>query len=116
MDIFRRVQNVLRPDLSQWAPVSQEWFTEAKLRAVLEKGGFESQMIQITHNEDYACGKDVEDLVELMSGPFARVAMQGWSEEYCARWKDVVRDVLTDEERTTAKVPMVAWVAIATKQ
>ncbi|RHZ49629.1 hypothetical protein CDV55_101717 [Aspergillus turcosus] len=110
-----RAQKAIRPDCTPWKlPIDMAWFTEERLRQVLEAGGFEAGNVQIQTRTVGYRGNDLDDLVDRMKTAFA-VATEGWSEEEREKWPGALRDSLSEAERANASVEMVAYVAVARK-
>ncbi|GFF56451.1 hypothetical protein IFM46972_10518 [Aspergillus udagawae] len=110
-----RAQKAIRPDSTPWElPIDMAWFAEEKLRRVLDAGGFEAGNIQTQTRTVGYRGDDLDDLVDRMKTAFA-VATEGWSEEGREKWPAALRDSLSEVERASASVEMVAYVAVARK-
>lgn len=76
--------------------------------------GFEESKIKIVEKKAPIVAKDIEDLIDnTISGSFWTAAQKGWTEEERRKWGGVAREELTDEQRQTTSIEMVAWVAVA---
>lgn len=93
----------------------KEWLTKEKLVEVLEKGGFDSEKIQIQERTVGYRGRDVDDLLAIMRAWLLGYVTNGWTEDEKEKWANELRDSLSEEERTMARIEMVAWVAVAQK-
>jgi ubiquinone/menaquinone biosynthesis C-methylase UbiE len=112
----RRAQKAVRPDSTPWElPIGEEWFTEEKLRQVLESGGFKGGNIQIQTRTVSYRGRDLDDLVDIMEAAFSSAITGGWSEEDRAKLPAALRESLSDVEKANASIEMVAYVAVARK-
>lgn len=104
------------PDSKPWEiPMPKEWLTKEKLVEVLEKGGFDSEKIQIQERTVGYRGRDVDDLLAIMRAWLLGYVTNGWTEDEKEKWANELRDSLSEEERTMARIEMVAWVAVAQK-
>ncbi|KAL4933197.1 class I SAM-dependent methyltransferase [Aspergillus undulatus] len=113
---IQRAQLAVRPDSVPWeTPMPKEWYTKGKLEGVLKAGGFKEDKIQVQTKKVGYRGTDVEDLVDIMKQGFLGQVTSGWSEEEKEHWVKELKGGLSSEEKTTACVEMVAWVAIAHK-
>jgi hypothetical protein len=116
MNFMHRVQRAVRPDLPVWQMQSMEWYTEGKLRGLMEDGGFRSGDVRIERVDRMFRGRDVDDVVDMLSkGELVKAMTVGWSEEEKEGLGEAVGRTLTEEERKNAGFPMVAWVAVAKK-
>ncbi|KAL4916749.1 S-adenosyl-L-methionine-dependent methyltransferase [Aspergillus aurantiobrunneus] len=86
-----------------------------KLVGVLGKGGFEKDKIQIRTKTGGYRGRNLDDLLEILETGLLGQVSSGRSEEEKEKWVKELRSSLSDEEKATASVDMVAWVAVAQK-
>jgi ubiquinone/menaquinone biosynthesis C-methylase UbiE len=115
LEPIHRAQRAIRPDSTPWELlIDTAWFTEERLRQVLEDGGFEAGNIQIQIRTVSYRGDDLDDLVDRMSTAFS-VVTDAWSEEEREKWPGALREHLSEVERANASVEMVAYVAVASK-
>lgn len=116
LPIIRGAQKAVRPDDTPWTvPFGEEWLQEWKLRQALEAGGFEGSKVNVQKKTASFRGEDLDDLVEIMKMGFAEHVTKGWSEEETEKWKQLLRENLTDKQKEEARVEMEAFVAIAEK-
>ena len=109
---INKVLQELAPGLEEWFPL-REWTEEAKLRVIIEEGGFEKDNVDIIEKGTLWSIADFEATVELFDGPFWHHSKSGLNEEQKAGWLDAVRKVL--KARNGKGIDMIAWVAVARK-
>ncbi|KAL4880322.1 S-adenosyl-L-methionine-dependent methyltransferase [Aspergillus karnatakaensis] len=113
---IHQAQLAVRPEATPWeVPMPREWMTREKLVGVLEGGGFERGKIEVFEKVVGYRGEDLDDLMDILKTAFLRLVTEGWSEGEKERWVEEVRGGLTEEEKETARLEMVAWVAVARK-
>ncbi|OJJ01855.1 hypothetical protein ASPVEDRAFT_41428 [Aspergillus versicolor CBS 583.65] len=106
----------VRPDSKPWEiPMPEEWLTREKLIEVLERGGFHSENIQIQERTVGYKGKDLDDLIDIMKASFEGHVTNGWTDDDKEKWVRELRNSLSEDERETARIEMLAWVAVAQK-
>jgi ubiquinone/menaquinone biosynthesis C-methylase UbiE len=113
--IMNDARRAIRPGLPAFASALLEWTKPEKLVDVLAAGGFERESIQQTEAEAVAKFKDVDQMVDVFSGPFWDSAKQELTEEEKGRWNDEILKAFTDEEKRTCEIRMLAYIAIAKK-
>jgi hypothetical protein len=115
------MSEIIRPGQpSLEVPVKMQWAEKEELREVLTQGGFEEGKVEVGELEVYFEADDVEDLANRLAtmGPAGLAKAQGWNEEEIGRIEGVLASVLgefTKEVGGKVRVPMVAWIAKATK-
>lgn len=109
---INHVLQELAPGLEEWFPV-REWTQEARLRSIIEEGGFEKDKIEFVEKGTLWSIADFETTVELFDGPFWDHSKSGLNEEQKAGWLDAVKKVL--KARKGKGIDMIAWVAVARK-
>lgn len=107
-----QVLQELAPGLEEWS-LKKEWTEEAKLRGVLEEGGFARENIDICERGTVWNIDDFEKTMELFNGPFFDQAKGGLTGLQKAGWENAVRKVLT--ARNGKGIDMIAWVGVAKK-
>lgn len=116
MSFMHRVQRAARPDRPVWQMQSMEWYTEGKLRGLMEDGEFRSGDVRFERVDGMFRGRDVDGVVDMLSkGELVKAMTVGWSDEEKEGLGEAVRGTLTQEERKNAGFPTVAWVAAAKK-
>jgi hypothetical protein len=59
--------------------------------------------------------KNADSIVEVFRLPLFDSARAGLTDEEKTRWDQEIRNVLTDEEKDTGVVKMIAYIGVATK-
>jgi ubiquinone/menaquinone biosynthesis C-methylase UbiE len=115
--LLRKVMDAIRPDTShRSSAIDPIWETEGHAASVLKAGGFEEENIETFAHDGNWQVDTVEDIVEFMSSPFWTERMcQGWTDEEKGRWRSEIMNQLSEDEKRTASVSMVAWINVAKK-
>ncbi|KAL3462383.1 S-adenosyl-L-methionine-dependent methyltransferase [Aspergillus heterothallicus] len=109
-------QRAVRPTSALWEPpMPKDWYTQERLLQVLVSAGFKTGKIQILPKPVRYRGKDLGDLLDIMKAGFLGPVTNGWSEEEKEQWVKVLTSALTEEEKVSASLEMIAWVAVAQK-
>ncbi|KAL4995745.1 S-adenosyl-L-methionine-dependent methyltransferase [Aspergillus recurvatus] len=113
---LHEAQRAVRPMDALWEPpLAKDWYTQEKLISGLVAGGFDREKIQIfTASVGYR-GKDVGDLIDIMKMGFLGQVASGWSEEEKDQWVRELPKALTEREKESATIDMIAWVAVVQK-
>ncbi|KAL4940272.1 hypothetical protein BDV06DRAFT_196956, partial [Aspergillus oleicola] len=113
---IQTAQLAVRPGSVPWEPpMPKDWYTKEKLVGVLQGGGFQKDQILVETKVVGFRGTDVKDLVDILKTGFLEQITSGWSDQEKDQWVKGLRDGLSFEERATASLQMVAWIAIAQK-
>ncbi|KAI1826984.1 S-adenosyl-L-methionine-dependent methyltransferase [Xylaria intraflava] len=93
-----------------------KWSTSEHLAAVMEGGGFRVENTRLYEEApNWALGS-LDGLLEGLRSPFWTAAYcKGWSEGEMSRWKEEMEKQLTEKERATGTLEMVAHVCVARK-
>ncbi|KAL4963691.1 uncharacterized protein BDV14DRAFT_201659 [Aspergillus stella-maris] len=113
---IQRAQLAARQGSAPWqTPMPNEWYTREMLVGTLQAGGFRKDQILVQTKVVRFRGADGEDLVDILKTGFLEQVTNGWSGLDKERWFIELRDDLSFDEKATASLEMVAWVAIAQK-
>ncbi|KAI0200941.1 S-adenosyl-L-methionine-dependent methyltransferase [Astrocystis sublimbata] len=116
IEILRRAANSIRPGAGEITDVDPKWLTSEHLAAVMVEGGFEPGSVQLSEADPNWRLESLDDLLEGMNSPmWTAQYCKGWTQEESARWTDAVYKQLTEEERATSTLGMVAHVCVAQK-
>ncbi|GAP88419.1 putative methyltransferase type 11 protein [Rosellinia necatrix] len=94
-----------------------KWLTSGHLVDVMVAGGFRPEDIEVHEAApDWRLGSR-EALLEALGSPmWTAVFCDGWSEEERARWPVEIEKLLTEEEKATGTLSMVAHICVARKE
>jgi ubiquinone/menaquinone biosynthesis C-methylase UbiE len=116
--VFQRAAQAVRPDAPAYhGPISSEWLTEAKLRAVMVAGGFKPGDIEISSTSaplemsEFAHSACMMQMTSCIAMQITR----GWSDGDKASFHEQVRKELAGSVERRESVEMKAWVALARK-
>ncbi|KAJ9666569.1 hypothetical protein H2201_003228 [Coniosporium apollinis] len=116
LDLIHRVQRHLRPEAALWWPQEAEWNRGWTLRDVLVAGGFKEEAVRMIEEEEWTGPEDEEGLMNSFSEDYwedaNKATVSGGERE---KWKNAVRECLSEGEKESGGVRMVAWIAVATK-
>ncbi|KAL2812939.1 S-adenosyl-L-methionine-dependent methyltransferase [Aspergillus granulosus] len=116
MGPLQEAQRAVRPNEAPWeSPMPKDWYTQEKLTQVLVSAGFETEKIQILTKSVGYRGKDLGDLLDIVKTGFLAIVTNGWSEEEKEQWVKELPNALTEQEKESASIEMVAWIAVAQK-
>jgi ubiquinone/menaquinone biosynthesis C-methylase UbiE len=115
--VLQRVVDAIHPVAGggKILPIPEEWYTKEKVREVMIAGGFGESKVTVTEENTRWQNGTVQELVDALSGPFWSALWQDWTEEEKGRWKGEVLAQLSEEEKSTASVDMIAWICVAVK-
>jgi SAM-dependent methyltransferase len=109
-------QRAVRPTSTLWEPpMPKDWYTQEKLAQVLVSAGFETGKIRVLTKSVGYGGKDLDDLLDILRTAFLGQVTNGWSEEEKEKWIQELSNALTEREKESASLDMVAWIAVAQK-
>jgi hypothetical protein len=78
-------------------------------------GGFDAGKIRIQSHTCTYRGEDLDDLVDIMKSAFSAAVTDGWCEEERQKWNSAILESLSEVEKATASIEMVAFIALAEK-
>jgi ubiquinone/menaquinone biosynthesis C-methylase UbiE len=120
LDIMSRVAEIIRPrkdGVKGFLEVGSEWLTSEHLATVMAAGGFEAQRTELSEAAPNWTFGSLSDLLEGLSSPMWTTQFwKGWSEQEKGRWTDEVAKQLTEEEKATSTLKMVAHICVAQKE
>jgi len=117
VDVLQRVVGAIRPeDRQKVFPVSEEWFKAEKLRSTMVLGGFDESKVHVREEATSWRGNSTEELVDALSGPHWQRIWEDWTEEEKERWRSEMERQLSEEERKSASLEMIAWICVADKE
>jgi SAM-dependent methyltransferase len=96
-------------------PMEDAWMTKEKLFDVMVAGGFDGTKIQVHEFPVVSQNKDGDELIETLTSPFWKRIWEHWSDDEKKRWEEELRNALSDDEKRTGSVEMIAWVLVAEK-
>ncbi|KAL3482815.1 S-adenosyl-L-methionine-dependent methyltransferase [Aspergillus germanicus] len=109
-------QRAVRPTSTLWEPpMPKDWYTQEKLFQVLVSAGFEAERIRILTQPVGYRGKDLDDLLDILRTAFLGQVTSDWSEEEKEQWIQELSNALTEQEKESASLEMIAWIAVAQK-
>ncbi|KAL3441532.1 S-adenosyl-L-methionine-dependent methyltransferase [Aspergillus insuetus] len=109
-------QHAVRPTSTLWEPtMPKDWYTQKKLVQVLVSAGFGAEKIQVLTTSVGYRGNDLDDLLDILRTAFLGQVTNGWSEEEKKQWINELSNALTEQEKESASLEMIAWVAVAQK-
>jgi ubiquinone/menaquinone biosynthesis C-methylase UbiE len=114
--VFQRAVQAVRPDAPAYhGPMSPEWMTDAKLRTVMESGGFKPDDIHIS---TMSAWMDVSDFCadgNLLYSAMVKAITGGWADDDRIKFEQEIQKELEASVEKRERVEMTAWVAIAQK-
>jgi SAM-dependent methyltransferase len=114
--LMEEAVQVIRPGSTQRViPLDPVWNTSEKLKEVMVAGGFAADKMKIFQASTIWGNETAGGLVDALSGPFWHGIMKDWSDEEKGKWKETLLKVMTDEEKSTGSLEMIAWVCVAKK-
>lgn len=117
LDIVNRIRKVIRPSSERWFPADTKWEKPESLESASAQAGFEESKMRTEVAHCKARYANIQDFVDFVCtrGSFFDIARDGWRDDEIDRWKDVIWDVMTEEEKRTGTIQMDAWVHFAWK-
>jgi len=115
IEFVNKVLKRINPDAKDFWPITEDWSPEAKLRGVMIAGGFEEGKMAISEYEVRWRIKNKDDALEQFNSPFWTLAKAELTDSQMERWNDTCWDTLVEDGRLETGIPMVAWIALATK-
>ena len=113
---IQKAQKIARPNDQPWRlPIDEDWFTKDKLRNVLGKGGFDPNKIQIRTCTCSYKAEDLTGLLDILKSSFGKMASEGWTEGERELFNNSLEGALSEEEKKTASIEMIALVAVVQK-
>lgn len=112
--VFQNAQLVVKPDAPVFrGPLNPEWMTEAKLRSVMEAGGFNPSKINISRTTSWLDMSEWSTGLKTMSNALKSMITTGWTD----REKDLFSMELQKclHKARNDQIEMKAWIAVATK-
>jgi ubiquinone/menaquinone biosynthesis C-methylase UbiE len=109
-------QRAVRPTSTLWEPpMPKDWYTQETLCHMLVSAGFEAEKIRILNQPVGYRGKDLDDLLDILRTAFLGQVTNDWSEEEKEQWIQELSNALTEQEKESASLEMIAWIAVAQK-
>jgi ubiquinone/menaquinone biosynthesis C-methylase UbiE len=116
--VFQRAAQAVRADAPAYhGPMSAEWLTDAKLRAVMEAGGFKPGDIEISSTSASLVMSDFahSSFMKMMSSNIVKVISDGWTSDDRSKLEKQVEKEMESSAERKETVEMEAWVALARK-
>ncbi|ORX92512.1 S-adenosyl-L-methionine-dependent methyltransferase [Basidiobolus meristosporus CBS 931.73] len=120
LPILHGIQKAICPSEQLFeVPVSKEWQKPETLRELLQKVGF--QDVEVHEKQARSKAKDIHALASTLKDGFYKTLTKSWTAGQAERWDEVMLNVLKQscvvqyESDGTVALPMIAWVAVATK-
>jgi len=117
--IMNRAAEAIHPrgEGKQVMDIDLKWMTGEHLVNVMVDGGFGQGNVGLSETAPNWTFDSPDALLGALSSPmWTSQFCKGWSEEEKARWTDEVARQLTDEERASCSLEMVAFVCVAQKE
>lgn len=118
-ELMGRAARAIRPDSEGASAMDLDprWLTSAHLDGVIKAGGFRAENVRLHEaSPDWRFGS-LSDMLEALSAPmWTGMFCKGWSEEERGRWTAEIEKLLTEEEKETATLEMVAHICVAQKE
>jgi ubiquinone/menaquinone biosynthesis C-methylase UbiE len=115
IQLMRRCFKHIFPDIPPTGMLGSPPVTEELLRAQFGKAGFRAEEIEILDHQEDMKFDSLDDINSLTEGPFGKFFTKEWKDEDVKKLPGAVKEVLTEEERETKTLNMVAWVIVARK-
>ncbi|KAI3320186.1 S-adenosyl-L-methionine-dependent methyltransferase [Xylariaceae sp. AK1471] len=116
--IMSRVAEIIHPGCGgeKVMDLDPKWLTSVHLAAVMVDGGFKAENMKLCETAPNWRLGSLNALLEGLSSPmWTAQYCKGWSAEEKGRWTEEVAKQLTDEERATGMLEMVAHICVAQK-
>jgi ubiquinone/menaquinone biosynthesis C-methylase UbiE len=115
--LFKEAQQAVRPDLPAFkGPLPAEWLAKAKLKQVMEAGGFQPKDIEITSRTFWLGMREWRDRLELaMRASLTKMITNGWTEADKERFGQELDKVFAESTEMNIKMKMIAWIAVVQK-
>ncbi|KAI1809374.1 S-adenosyl-L-methionine-dependent methyltransferase [Poronia punctata] len=96
--------------------IDSQWLTGGHLVDVMTGGGFKRGDVKLTETAPNWTFSSLDALLDALSSPMWTAQFcRGWSDEELGRWADEVAKQLTQQEKATYSLEMVAHVCISQK-
>ncbi|KAI1271385.1 S-adenosyl-L-methionine-dependent methyltransferase [Xylaria sp. FL0933] len=94
-----------------------KWLTSEHLASVMTAGGFKAENMRLCEAAPNWRHESLEGLLEALSSPMWTAQFcRGWSEEELSRWPEEVERQLTQSERETCTLEMIAHICVVQKE
>ncbi|KAI3333930.1 S-adenosyl-L-methionine-dependent methyltransferase [Ustulina deusta] len=116
--LMSRVVETIRPGGSggKAMDLDPKWLTSEHLATVMAAGGFKAESTRLYETAPNWSHGSLGGLLDALSSPMWTAQFcKGWSEEEMGRWTEEVANQLTDDERETYTLEMIAHVCVAQK-
>ncbi|KAI1268085.1 S-adenosyl-L-methionine-dependent methyltransferase [Xylariaceae sp. FL1019] len=116
-DLMMKVSRTIRPDGEKVMDLDPKWSTVKHLVNVMKEAGFGDDKVKVDETAPNWVLGSVSGIVEGLSSPmFTALFHKGWSEEEINRWGIEIEKQLTEEEKQTGSLEMVALICAARKE
>ncbi|KAJ8125089.1 hypothetical protein O1611_g8551 [Lasiodiplodia mahajangana] len=97
--------------------IDSKWLTAEHLTSVMTAGGFKPESMRSCESEPNWNSASLDELLEALSSPMWTAQFcKGWSEQEMGRWTEGVAKQLTEEEKASCTVEMIAHICVAQKE
>ncbi|KAI0553075.1 S-adenosyl-L-methionine-dependent methyltransferase [Xylaria curta] len=116
-EILNRVAETIHPGAEKVLDLDPKWLTSEHLASVMTAGGFGAESMQLSEAEPNWRLGSLDGLLRGLSSPMWTTQFcKGWTLEEMGRWTEEVEKQLTEEEKATGILGMVAHVCVARKE
>ncbi|KAI0163962.1 S-adenosyl-L-methionine-dependent methyltransferase [Xylariaceae sp. FL1272] len=115
-DLMAKVYANIRPEGGKIMDIDPKWMTVGHLVDVLREAGFDQDKMKIDEAAPMWSLGSISGIVKGLSSPmFTAQYHKGWSEEEVSKWGFEIEKQLTDKEKETGTLEMVAYIYVAQK-
>ncbi|KAI0097271.1 S-adenosyl-L-methionine-dependent methyltransferase [Nemania sp. FL0031] len=117
-DIMGRAAESIRPGGAgtKAMDIDPKWLTAEHLASVITAGGFKAESMRLCESAPNWNSPSLSELLEAFSSPMWTAQFcKGWSEDEMGRWTEEVGKQLTEKEKASCTVEMIAHICIAQK-
>jgi ubiquinone/menaquinone biosynthesis C-methylase UbiE len=113
---YQRAVKAVSPDLPMFeGPLAAEWMTDAKLRRVMEAGGFNGEDVDITAFSAFMTMREWSEVQHDFKLRILSRITNGWTAEHKATFEVELQREIVDGVARDEKIEMRAWIARARK-
>ncbi|KAI0483605.1 S-adenosyl-L-methionine-dependent methyltransferase [Xylaria cf. heliscus] len=115
--VMGRAAEIIHPGSGNVMDLDPKWLTSEHLATVMAAGGFKTENMQLSEAEPNWRFGSLDGLLEALGSPmWTAQYCKGWTGEEMGRWTEELTKQLTEEEKETSTLGMVAHVCVARKE
>ncbi|KAI1758121.1 S-adenosyl-L-methionine-dependent methyltransferase [Xylaria castorea] len=116
-EIMNGVAVIIHPGAEKVMEIDPKWMTSEHLVSVMTAGGFGAESMQLSTAEPDWCLGSLDGLLKSLSSPmWTSQFCKGWTQEEMGRWTGEVEKQLTEKEKATGTLSMIAHICVAKKE